>query len=452
MGASTYSSSDDVSSQVADDFEITYTSTSISGIYLGLSGKGNFSIVNSSGAYCAVGGSDINDGNWHQISATYNGSLMRLYIDGSLAATNASYSGSLPSSSQFFVGAFSSSDYFNGSIDEVRIYNRSLSAQEVWLHYQTEFAKYNSTTYLFYANLTNLSSGTYTYYGWANDSAGNSAYTNVYSASSPRYLIVSLNQAPTVHDVVFSDSDGGSVQLSVNDDAVVNCNATIVDTNGYQDVSTFGGANATLYYNLTSNATAFDDKNLHYTNSSCSFTGGDSNNVTVVCIVVLEHEALNGTWTCNITAWDAARAAGSGRANNSVDQIIALEILEPGISFGSMGLGASSSVANSTNITNKGNVLIDIQVKGDTDLSCALGTLGVGNISYNVSSGGYDTMSSKRLSTDWQSETAFDLGIEGVATAEDVNSTKNEYWTINIPSSGVRGVCNNTVTVAAVIG
>ena len=48
--------------------------------------------------------------------------------------------------------------------------------QEVLMLYQSEFAKYNSTEYRFYANVTNLSQGTYSYYGWANDSAGNSGH------------------------------------------------------------------------------------------------------------------------------------------------------------------------------------------------------------------------------------------------------------------------------------
>ena len=42
---------------------------------------------------------------------------------------------------------------------------------------------------------------------------------------------------------------------------------------------------------------------------------------------------------------------------------------------------------------------------------------------------------------------AFNLGVEGEATGEDIPSTKNEYWTINIPETGVKGNCNNTITV-----
>jgi hypothetical protein len=119
-----------------------------------------------------------------------------------------------------------------------------------------------------------------------------------------------------------------------------------------------------------------------------------------------------------------------------------LLFVESGISFGEMALGSSSSVANSTNITNLGNMGIDIRVRANADMSCTLGNLGAGNVSYNTSSGSYSTMSSKQLSSSYVTEQGFDLGVEGVATGEGVNSTKNEYWTINIPM-GVRGTCNN---------
>ncbi|PJC01424.1 MAG: hypothetical protein CO072_01300, partial [Candidatus Huberarchaeum crystalense] len=54
--------------------------------------------------------------------------------------------------------------------------------------------KYNSTQWYFQSNITNLSQGNYTYYGWANDSAGNSNYTydttepdiGEYNSTSPR--------------------------------------------------------------------------------------------------------------------------------------------------------------------------------------------------------------------------------------------------------------------------
>ena len=242
-------------------------------------------------------------------------------------------------------------------------------------------------------------------------------------------------------------ADGGTIQLSVNDDWTVYCNATVTDPDGYQDINS---SNATLYHQSSTFQSA-DDYNVHYTNAHCSLTGGAGSDRNASCAFVLHHEALNGTWTCRIDARDSSGNSGYATGTNSVDQLIALDILEPALSFGSMENGQNSSAANSTNITNKGNVVIDIQVRGNSGMSCSIaGAIGIGNISYNVSSGNYDSMSAKKLSTSFASENVFDLGVEGIATSDGVPSTKNEYWTIKIPS-GVRGVCNNTVTVTAII-
>jgi len=89
------------------------------------------------------GGATISAGEWHHIAGTYDGANMVLYIDGEAWGNPASYSGNIspPSRSGFL--AIGSEDgrtafpncistrYFNGLIDEVRIYNRALSASEI---------------------------------------------------------------------------------------------------------------------------------------------------------------------------------------------------------------------------------------------------------------------------------------------------------------------------------
>jgi hypothetical protein len=78
--------------------------------------------------------SAINDGNWHQCVATrvqFTGAL-NLYVDGNLQATGAGNTNSLNASSVLMFGQIASGGgYFNGSLDEIQIFNRALGNNEV---------------------------------------------------------------------------------------------------------------------------------------------------------------------------------------------------------------------------------------------------------------------------------------------------------------------------------
>jgi len=84
----------------------------------------------------------INDGSWHHIVCTYNKEKMKIYIDGSLDNTDAQTASISTSVYPLSIGAWKNSSFthfFNGSIDEPRIYSRTLSATEVKQHYKGAF-------------------------------------------------------------------------------------------------------------------------------------------------------------------------------------------------------------------------------------------------------------------------------------------------------------------------
>jgi len=66
---------------------------------------------------------------WNHITITFNGTLFTLYIDGVSVGQNSGCSGKTPAS-QTTVRLGASDNYFPGKIDDVRIYNRALSATE----------------------------------------------------------------------------------------------------------------------------------------------------------------------------------------------------------------------------------------------------------------------------------------------------------------------------------
>jgi subtilisin family serine protease len=69
---------------------------------------------------------------WTHLAATYDGSALRLYVNGTLASSRG-VSGSMPNSTGALrIGGNAVwGEYFNGVIDEVRIYNRALTASQI---------------------------------------------------------------------------------------------------------------------------------------------------------------------------------------------------------------------------------------------------------------------------------------------------------------------------------
>jgi PKD repeat protein len=69
---------------------------------------------------------------WTHLAATYDGATQRLYVNGAQVASRAQTGAIQISGSPLRIGGNSTwGEYFRGSIDEVRIYNRALSAGEI---------------------------------------------------------------------------------------------------------------------------------------------------------------------------------------------------------------------------------------------------------------------------------------------------------------------------------
>ena len=90
-------------------------------------GSGNQTNINSNAA--------VSNGLWHHgvMVVDRNAQLLRLYVDGSQnGSADISNVGSLSNTDSFRIGVFNGlANYFTGSIDEVRTYNRALSPQEI---------------------------------------------------------------------------------------------------------------------------------------------------------------------------------------------------------------------------------------------------------------------------------------------------------------------------------
>ena len=90
-------------------------------------------MVDSGVSFVSLAAGGLLDGNWHHVVGTRSGDTFSLYVDGSLVdSTTSAGFGSVSSSETLRIGASSSSHGdFDGLIDEVRLYDRDLTASGV---------------------------------------------------------------------------------------------------------------------------------------------------------------------------------------------------------------------------------------------------------------------------------------------------------------------------------
>ncbi len=94
----------------------------------------------AAGGEISVSAPSVN--NWHFLVVTQSGTGASLYIDGVLAASS-TVTAIGNGSGDINIGRSGSGYYFNGKIDDVRIYNRVLSADEVYsLYNSARFTRY----------------------------------------------------------------------------------------------------------------------------------------------------------------------------------------------------------------------------------------------------------------------------------------------------------------------
>jgi hypothetical protein len=71
-------------------------------------------------------------GTWSHVAATYDKTTLRLYVNGTLVASTAVSGALVNSTGALRIGGNSIwGEYFGGLIDEVRVYERALSAAEI---------------------------------------------------------------------------------------------------------------------------------------------------------------------------------------------------------------------------------------------------------------------------------------------------------------------------------
>ena len=106
-------------------------SGSSSGVYIGYNSSTTFGVWTNNGTLLVSTTTLPSTGAWHFITYTLSGSTNTLYIDGTSVNTSTTATNTGAATALTAGMTPGGTNYFNGDLDEIRVYNRALSAAEI---------------------------------------------------------------------------------------------------------------------------------------------------------------------------------------------------------------------------------------------------------------------------------------------------------------------------------
>lgn len=276
------------------------------------------------------------------------------------------------------------------------------------------------------------------------------------------------NVLPTASNVSIN-SGAASITLTEGTTTTVTVTFTVTDNNGCEDIDSHASnqTEAVFYRtNVTGGSGCTPDNNNCYTMNctqdvgSCT-AGGSDLDATYTCTVDVQfyadatdagtYEATD--WTATAIPRDNAGTDGTTASDTiEINTLTALDVTAT-INYGTLALGENTGTTDQTTVvTNTGNDdPIDIQLDGygsvDGDgkaMVCTIGSIPIGNERYSLTA-----------STDWSTKTQLTDTPTTLTTfdlAKGASSTKDVYWGLGMPSTGVGGSCTGYVNFTAVSG
>ncbi|MCF7865839.1 FG-GAP-like repeat-containing protein [Candidatus Woesearchaeota archaeon] len=177
---------------------------------------------------------NINDDEWHQIGLRYDVTTgnMSLIYDGQFIQ-NYTSSVNIATDDRFVLGAeydgASAGDYWQGHIDELKVFSRSLTKEEIQYNYNSNLNRLNSSYWILYSNQTNLTLGTYSYKISASDVPTSSTISETRTITIFDKYIIDYNQAI---DIEMTPLDNTTIVYAWIDASTNYANFEIFDTNG----------------------------------------------------------------------------------------------------------------------------------------------------------------------------------------------------------------------------
>ncbi|MEZ4156403.1 MAG: hypothetical protein R3B52_00285 [Candidatus Paceibacterota bacterium] len=262
------------------------------------------------------------------------------------------------------------------------------------------------------------------------------------------------NTAP-IASAISIDSDASSITLTEGTTKNVVCAGTVTDADGYADIDS---VKADLFRTSVGIGSGLDN-NSHYQesgDSECVPSGGSGNSETYTCTIPVYYYAdatdagspnASDTWTCTLTPSDGDGAGTTSSDTIEMASLLALEITESTIDFGTIDPGNDTGGSNSTTtITNTGNVDMDPLLSG-TNMTSGANSISASNIEYAADAFTYGAGTSlSGLSA------ALDITLPQPTNDGNPTTTDTISWGLGVPPATAAGTYTGTNTITAGAG
>lgn len=221
--------------------------------------------TNASAVYYNLTDTDVPLNQWTYLTGVYNGTDVFMYFNGERDGGTTPVTGNIFADSlDISIGSLGggSNTWFNGTIDEVRVWNRSLTAAEVQQQYVSNLYKYNTTEWILYLTQELFSGNQNTHQTCASDTAGNYDCTDLrnigFDDETPPEINITYpaNTSyvcdPDIINYTYVEDNLGYCWYSL-DGGGVNSSTVVIGTNFTGLVPNETSNNLTLYCNDTSN-------------------------------------------------------------------------------------------------------------------------------------------------------------------------------------------------------
>ncbi|MBR9683702.1 hypothetical protein GOV03_04145 [Candidatus Woesearchaeota archaeon] len=201
-----------------------------------------FTVRNSSGTILQTGASISSyENQWVFLTGRFNGTHTTAYRNGEQVASDPFNLGDIGQGfSTTYVGYYQASNvYFNGTVDEVRVYNRSFTDSEIIQFYNSNLQKFNQTYWEFYSNQSDPVSKTSSYYASACDinNECNSTEVRIARICVEPYEDVQFNSNTTLcpGNYYLNDTGGDGVIVMGANNVILDCAGAVLAGNNTTD-------------------------------------------------------------------------------------------------------------------------------------------------------------------------------------------------------------------------